>query len=91
MWRVSNTDGRWMAYNGHTWDADPGTRVSVELAQQAGLPVPIGPTGPLYEATGPNDVAWLYLAARQVIDAATVTGAVPRIPMVPAPDPDVVY
>lgn len=72
-----------------TWRADPATSSDIRVA--TGQPVMIVPNGSPYQAAGPDDEVWLYLAAQAVIPGPLkVTGDPPAIPDVAATPPGVV-
>jgi hypothetical protein len=79
VWRVSGRDDRWFAYDGQQWTADPVTYV--DCAPLVGTPIPMTPTGPVYEPTGPDDDVGLYLlAVRRLPAPLTFTGTRPQLP-----------
>lgn len=90
-WRIeSRTErGRWAAYDGSQWDADPETRSLLEIVRDD--PQPLTPVGPVYTPDGPGDEVALFLAATGIIPAPSVTGTPPALPQVPHPQDDVVY
>ena len=83
-WKVAGPGGRFLQVNEKgTWTADRITHQ--ECVEQAGRPVPMTPTGPLYMPTGLLDEAWLYLQALRIIPGpVTVTGTPPDLPRVTA-------
>jgi hypothetical protein len=90
-WRVeSRTEpGRWVAYDGAQWTADPDTRSLLEIVRND--PQPLTPVGPVYTPDGPDDEVALFLAATGIVPAPTVTGTAPDVPTVPPPADGVVY
>ncbi|MEE2041271.1 hypothetical protein Q8791_29005 [Nocardiopsis sp. CT-R113] len=78
---------RWVTWADGAWSADPTT--TAEAGPFLGGPVPLTPTGPIYEPTGPDgtEVAVFLGAVASIPYPVTVEGEPPAVPETP-PVPD---
>jgi hypothetical protein len=86
-WRIESRTlpARWAEYTDEL-TADRETTMIVKVRSSGS--VPLTPTGPLYEPTGPGDEIALFLAALGAIPAPQVSGTPPAMPTVPHPQDD---
>lgn len=87
-WRVSGTwEGidSWVSWDGKlTYSKIFGEELATMMTQDSR--VPMTPTGPIYEITGPLDERGAFLLALWLLEDRTVTGDTPTFEVAPLPE-----